>query len=162
MEEKESSEMSLDDVLSSIKKMVIDEEPPVLELTEMVSEDGSIVSLKKQPVTSDSTEKKGNDMSAFLKLIQQEGTQDSLEAPISAQEKSPKKPKNRETKIHSESNDSVEPAGDASIPRDNTVFQELILEAAKPLIKDWINNNLAQMVKDIVQKEVCEFLNKRN
>lgn len=159
MEEKGSSEMSLDDVLSSIKKMVVDEEPPVLELTEMVSEDGSIVSLKKKP--SDSTEKKGNDMSAFLKLIQQEGAQDSVGGEDSSQEKPSKKPKDRETKVCSTSNDSIRLAGNTAAPRDSTVFQELILEEAKPLIKDWINNNLAQIVKDIVQKEVHDFLNKK-
>ena len=46
MEDK-NTEMSLDEVLSSIKKMVIDEESPVLELTDMIAEDGKIVKIKK-------------------------------------------------------------------------------------------------------------------
>ncbi len=58
-------EMSLDEVLSSIKKMVIDSEPPVLELTDMVSENGDIVRVKS------STEAKSSDMGSFLKLIQE-------------------------------------------------------------------------------------------
>lgn len=58
-------EMSLDEVLSSIKKMVIDTEPPVLELTDMVSENGDIVKVKSE------TESQSSDMGSFLKLIQE-------------------------------------------------------------------------------------------
>ena len=58
-------EMSLDEVLSSIKKMVIDTEPPVLELTDMVSENGDIVKVKSN------VESQSSDMSSFLKLIQE-------------------------------------------------------------------------------------------
>lgn len=59
-----SSEMSLDEVLSSIKKMVIDSEPPVLELTDMVAENGDIVKVKS------SVDSSSSDMGSFLKLIQ--------------------------------------------------------------------------------------------
>lgn len=59
-----SSEMSLDEVLSSIKKMVIDSEPPVLELTDMVAENGDIVKVKS------SVDNSSSDMGSFLKLIQ--------------------------------------------------------------------------------------------
>lgn len=165
--EKESSEMSLDDVLSSIKKMVIDEEPPVLELTEMVSEDGSIVSLKKQAGSPDSSEKKSTDMSAFLKLIQQEDTQNSLNVSSSANKKQSgvivdsdvlePKPSSRK---HSENN-SVGSSSKLSADYNNTIFQEIIMDAAKPLIQDWIHNNLEQIVKAVVQSEVRNFLNKK-
>ena len=60
------TEMSLDDVLSSIKQMVIDEEPPVLELTERVSDDGSIITLEDAAQPAEDS----NGMSAFLKMAQ--------------------------------------------------------------------------------------------
>ncbi|MDR2268498.1 MAG: hypothetical protein LBD81_03570, partial [Holosporaceae bacterium] len=66
------TEMSLDEVLSSIKKMVMDEEPPVLELTDVISKDGSITKLTKDniaPITS--LDSKNPDMSSFLRLIQE-------------------------------------------------------------------------------------------
>ena len=58
-----NSEMSLDEVLMSIKKMVVAEEPPVLDLTDMVKPDGSIEKIR----TPDSG---GSDMGTFLKLVQ--------------------------------------------------------------------------------------------
>ncbi len=76
-------EMSLDEVLSSIKKMVIDTEPPVLELTDMISENGDIVKVKS------GTESQSSDMGSFLKLIQ-ENERAPKEVPPSPAEVQPK------------------------------------------------------------------------
>jgi hypothetical protein len=66
------TEMSLDEVLSSIKKMVMDEEPPVLELTDVISKDGSINKVNKDSVAPiKSADSKNPDMSSFLRLIQE-------------------------------------------------------------------------------------------
>ena len=173
--EKESSEMSLDEVLSSIKKMVIDEEPPVLELTEMVSDDGSIVSLKKDAASpSPSSDKKNTDMSAFLKLIQQEGAQNSPASPSaevgrasasrrqsSIVDNDSDNSETTKTSASSGRKNSESQSGNKSADYHDTVFQDLVIDTAKPLIEDWIRNNLEQIVRATVQSEVRSFLNKK-
>ena len=79
-------EMSLDEVLSSIKKMVIDSEPPVLELTDMVSENGDIVKVKS------STESQSSDMGSFLKMIQENEQRPKEVHPAAETEKSIQEP----------------------------------------------------------------------
>jgi cell pole-organizing protein PopZ len=70
--DEKKTEMSLDEVLSSIKKMVMDEEPPVLELTDVISGDGSIVKASKNVETHQlGSGGKNPDMSSFLRLIQE-------------------------------------------------------------------------------------------
>lgn len=155
--ENKTSEMSLDEVLSSIKKMVIDEEPPVLELTEMVSDDGSIVSIKKKNNDAKS-ENKSNDMSSFLKLIQEdvsEAAQEMAEMPAAAMNSS-----------HIEQTaECGKTSVDAKIeetPRHlpENVLHELIREAITPLLKDWLDKNLPSVINKIVESEVKNFLYK--
>ena len=67
MAEKQT-EMSLDEMLSSIKQMVIDKDPPVLELTDMISPDGTIIKVGNGQ--SDCSVK--NEMRDFLRLAQEE------------------------------------------------------------------------------------------
>lgn len=148
--ENKTSEMSLDEVLSSIKKMVIDEEPPVLELTEMVSDDGSIVSIKKKHNNDLKSENKSSDMSSFLKLIQEdvsEAAQEVAEMPAAAAtQQSERKPtinlKSEEKSHHLPEN----------------VLHELIREALTPLLKDWLEKNLPSVINKIVETEVKNFL----
>ena len=173
--EKESSEISLDEVLSSIRDMVTNEEPPVLELTEMVSEDGSIVSLKNTATPSPS-DKKNTDMSAFLKLIQQESGQNlpnngggSSKMSSSSKKQSSIAESSDSNSIGTKSSSSNKKspknqlAGGSNKATDynDTIFQELVIDTAKPLIEDWIRNNLEQIVKATVQAEVRSLLNKK-
>lgn len=57
----------MDEVLSSIKDMITGTEPPVLELTDMIAEDGSIVKIEKNKTKSITNP----DMKSFLRLIQE-------------------------------------------------------------------------------------------
>jgi cell pole-organizing protein PopZ len=65
--DKSATEASLDEVLSSIKDMVTGPEPPVLDLTDMIAEDGSVIKLEKNKVKSINNP----DMKSFLRLIQE-------------------------------------------------------------------------------------------
>ncbi|MDR2766617.1 MAG: DUF2497 domain-containing protein [Holosporaceae bacterium] len=61
-----SEEMSLEDVLAAIRRMVIDKEPPVLDLTDVVDADGRVV--KSVPQKPSDTK---SDFGSFLRLIQE-------------------------------------------------------------------------------------------
>ena len=150
--ESKTSEMSLDEVLLSIKKMVIDEEPPVLELTEMVSEDGSIVSIKKKHNNDVKTENKSSDMSSFLKLIQEdvsEAAQEMAEMPAAAAIHIEQPEEKATVNLKSEEkNPSLS----------ENVLHELVREAITPLLKDWLEKNLSSVINKIVETEVKNFL----
>jgi cell pole-organizing protein PopZ len=144
--ESKSPEMSLDDVLSSIKQMVINEEPPVLELTDMVSDDGSIVKIKKNSASGG----KSADMSSFLKLIQENsdcGNQSSA--------------KNNPSGGAAESSENSENAAIKKIDASpESPLYEIIKEVTSPLLREWINDNLPSLVTKIVETEVRSFLYK--
>lgn len=125
-----SSEMSLDEVLSSIKKMVVDSEPPVLELTDMVSENGDIVKVKSGVSNSSS------DMGSFLKLIQEN-------------DDSPKLTLESPNVVRSEQPEQRSPKAGSS---------EFLKEIATTLIQQWINENLPGLVKEVAETEIKKIL----
>ena len=140
MTEKDS-EMSLDEVLSSIKKMVVDLEPPVLELTDMVADDGSIVNLKKQEEGQ-----KHSDMSSFLKIIQENSENFENSAPEEVeQKKEPVRPSHVNTPLDKNKDE---------------VLAELVQESITRLLKDWLNEHLPLIVSKAVEHEVKKLLNK--
>ncbi len=122
------AEMSLDDVLTSIKKMVIDVDPPILDLTDIVQDDGSIVQAKQ------STE--ANDMKMFLHMAQEHG-EESASAEL-------------------EKNNQA-----LSTSKKETSVVDLLKDVATPLIQTWIDQNLAKIVSEIVEKEIKNLLGKR-
>ena len=144
----ENSEMSLDEVLSSIKKMVTDEEPPVLELTDMITEDGSIVNVKK-----DNADSKNSDMGSFLKLIQENSEKEEKNKPVSDREKktSPASPRSVPEKGATSGN---------SLKNKDIVLSELVKELITPLLRDWLNQNLPSIVSKAVEEEVKKLLHK--
>ena len=125
-------EMSLDEVLSSIKKKVIDTEPPGLELTDMVSENGNIVKVKS------GTEASSSDMGAFLKLIQE-----NANTPTPVKEKS--------------SSFSESQATTKSQDKPSSDFLKTV---ATPLVREWINENLPKIVKEIAEQEIKKLLSR--
>lgn len=127
------SEMSLDEVLSSIKKMVVDTEPPVLDLTNMVKEDGTVVKVGENE-TDES-------MGTFLKLAQD-----------SAEEEKRKLDKERKT-------DSLFPSESGKNSK-NDVMVEIFKDIAAPEVKKWLDANLPKMVSDVIQPAIYEWLGK--
>jgi cell pole-organizing protein PopZ len=132
------TEMSLDDVLSSIKQMVIDEEPPVLELTERVSDDGSIITLEDAAQPAEDS----NGMSAFLKMAQSTVIPDSPVKDVAVE---------------------MTPISDSSEQGCNDkkdVLRGLILSVAEPIIREWLSNNLESITRSIVEEKVKKALEK--
>ncbi|GHU12227.1 hypothetical protein FACS189449_05530 [Alphaproteobacteria bacterium] len=153
-----NSEMSLDEVLSSIKKMVIDEVPPVLELTDMVSSDGSIVKVKKSPTLGN----KDPDMSSFLKLIQENTDSGSRKEPTPEIKKS----------FSDDVSDRISCSLSCEIPEKeevaqscksekNDILMEMVKETMISLIQRWLDENLRDIVKVVVEAEVRKLFEKR-
>lgn len=145
--ESKTSEMSLDEVLSSIKRMVIDKEPPVLELTEMVSEDGSVISVKKKNELK-SEKNIGNDMGTFLKLIQADASgsaKENVEIPAVGCECS---------------RSDGEEKKDIYQANNGNMLYDLVKETITPLLRDWLEKNLPSVIGRIVETEVKNFLYK--
>ena len=145
-----NSEMSLDEVLSSIKKMVTDDEPPVLELTDMVKEDGSIVNIK-----NGIDAKSDPNIASFLKLVQENSENNPITAKVET-----------DTGIlssHSKSGMApIPPHEKHNYPKldKDMVLSELVKESVKPLLQEWLNEHLPSIVSKAVEQEVRRLLNK--
>ncbi len=136
------AEMSLDEVLSSIKQMVVNEEPPVLELTDMVSEDGTIVKVNKMGEAELFPEEPG-EMSTFLRMAQENS--ESMSIPKESESTEVISPVKGEKIVKSEKKDFL---------------KNLLSEIAEPIIRDWIKSNMPQLVRQIVKEELKEVLGK--
>ncbi|MDR2781155.1 MAG: hypothetical protein LBB21_01685 [Holosporaceae bacterium] len=136
-------EMSLDDVLSSIRKMMIDDEPPVLDLTDMVKPDGSIVKIKNTENT---------DMGAFLKFVQENSNSTSGSASASAlnqkhlKEDFTQQLKTGQLVSADISSCPVVSSSERKVDKNEAIL-ELLKELSEPLISKWINDNLPDIAK---------------
>jgi cell pole-organizing protein PopZ len=143
-----NSEMSLDEVLSSIKKMVVDEEPPVLDLTDMVRPDGSIVKVKNSENT---------DMGAFLKLVQE--NTDSISAADQKRFKGEyvEQQLKKAPVISADVSSSPffsELAKSEKKTDKNEAILELVKEIAEPSVNKWIENHLYDMAKQAIDEKI--------
>lgn len=159
----DNKEMSLDEVLSSIKKMMIDKEPPVLDLTNMVTENGEIVDVQNvhQQETS---------MGSFLKFVseddkmkdgnntmQKENNIDIREVENMAHEKVT--PVIREA-LPEESSPII--ATENSIDNSMDKAMLVIIEnLMKPMIEKWLKENLAPLVGKTVEEEVKKIFSQK-
>ncbi len=139
---KEKNEMSLDEVLSSIKKMVVDKEPPVLDLTDMISKDGTIVKVKK----NNGENKDEQDMGTFLKLIQE--NQDTIVNQKNASQN------NIDSQNHERKTFSKQKSDES---QDNLII-DIIKETLSPILQNWVKENLHTIVSEMVEKEVKAFI----
>jgi len=152
------TEMSLDEVLSSIKQMVVDKDPPVLELTDMISSDGSIVKVKN----GQKDVKGSSELKDFLRLAQENGKESLI-----LKDSSPKKLQSANTECHP---CSVEPEKGSGLPRHaanenpmasegaRITVNEIIREVATPLVKDWLEKNLPSLAKEVVTAEIQKMI----
>jgi hypothetical protein len=138
-----NSEMSLDDVLSSIRKMVIDDEPPVLDLTDMVKPDGSIVKIKSS---------ENADMGAFLKLVQENTTSvpDCKRLKEEYVSQHLKKGPVISADISSCPIDSV---SEKKIDKNEAIL-ELLKEIAAPSVNKWVENHLQDIAGQIIEERI--------
>ncbi len=138
----QQTEMSLDDVLSSIKQMVIDKDPPVLELTDMISSDGTIVKVKNGQDESGKPIGSETNLTDFLRLAQEKG---------------------KETEVASSENSAKQVAEQKSTNGQSSTIaiDEIIREVSGPIIKDWLDKNLLGIVKEVVAVEIRNMMSQK-
>lgn len=169
------TEMSLDEVLSSIKQMVVDKDPPVLELTDVISSDGTIVKVKngqKDP-------KSQGELRDFLRLAQENGKDPSLfensssEKQRTACNRSKAEDRVESSSIRGFSADCESDSSEKRLPKHTAcedltasanaeiTVNEIVREVAAPLIKDWLSKNLPNLVREVVTEEIRKMLKQR-
>lgn len=164
----DQTEMSLDEMLSSIKQMVVDKDPPVLELTDMVSSDGTIVKLKNSQKNS----KSKSELRDFLQRAQESGKESQLfkDSALAKQRGRGCDQNDNEVVAASECEfDSVSSEKIKGLPKhtncqnpiaSNSIItvNEIVREVATPLIKDWLEKNLPKLAKEIIAAEVQKMM----
>lgn len=162
----EQTEMSLDEVLSSIKQMVVDKDPPVLELTDMVSPDGTIVRVKN----GQKNPKDKSELRDFLRLAQENGRDSQLlEDPTSVKSRMQNDDATASGAVDETSN-SISTQKSKELPKSasckNSVISEgakvpineIVREVAAPLIKEWLEKNLPSLAREVVTVEIQKMI----
>ncbi len=150
------AEMSLDEMLSSIKQMVIDKDPPVLELTDMISPDGTIVKVKRGQGDC----KIKSEMRDFLRLAQEESDVSLVEnpakvdgvinEPVAVSKVENDGSENQQLKVSDEKSITSE--------RVSIAVSDVVREVATPIIEKWLEQNLSSLVREIVTAEVQKMV----
>lgn len=158
-------EPSMEEILASIRKIIADEPPPAngaaseeaLELTQMVQEDGSVVDLK----------------SAQSQAAASPPPPPPPPPPLTQNSSAPPKAPASDSKLVSD------PAAQAAVSSlsslANTVqierlasaaqsstfigngmrtLEDMVTELMKPMLKEWLDKNLPNIVDNLVQKEI--------
>jgi len=174
------AEPSMEEILASIRKIISDEAPPaaaagspatgaddIIELTQMVQEDGSVVDIKSAPPEE-------KPMVAEQKSPQPAPVPEPAKAPppppppsppaASAPEKAAlvsEPAASASASALSSLASTVEIERLASTPMMATALgngartlEDMVLELLRPLLKDWLDKNLPATVDRLVQKEI--------
>jgi len=148
MAEKQT-EMSLDEMLSSIKQMVIDKDPPVLELTDMISPDGTIVKVGSNQNNYSSK----NEMRDFLRLAQEE-SDTSLSNTLTQNSEGTDDP----APVKNELTPNKTVSNQVSSQKIGITVRDVIREIATPIVEKWLEKNLKNLVKEVVTAEVQNMI----
>ena len=181
-DEKTEQEPSMEEILASIRRIISDddetEQPPmeasgtqsddVLELTQMVSENGSTIDLTAQadepgsepgqapeiePATPSEPEQ-----AAEMEPATAEPAEPAPAAPAASAEDSVISGAAASASVEAFSKlaQAAEPAlGDASASSEGTQsVEDLVTEMLRPMLRDWLDRNLPAIVERIVQKEI--------
>ena len=175
----DQEDQSMEEILQSIKRIIAEEEPEegaaaaeapadaeeeVLDLTDKVNEDGTIAKL--DAADTPALEEEIAVDSPPLPAVEPE----PVEEPIAA---SPEPTPIPEEGLVSDeaagaSNAALEellaqepPAAPAPKPiapspvlRNGTTVEDLVVEALRPMLKEWLDANLPQLVENLVQQEI--------
>jgi cell pole-organizing protein PopZ len=190
-------ELSMEEILHSIRKIIAEDDPDgkkangkpkegesvpgsdVLELTEMIKDDGSIESLKPAGSSTDILqsidkvlEKKPAEKPAekAAEKAVERPVEVAAAEPVAAPAAAAAKPAGdyllSETassvameelkKLKSAANPDLPPAVTTPAPhfRSGLTVEDMVIDMLKPMMKAWLDTNLAQIVERIVEREV--------
>ncbi len=168
-------DQSMEDILQSIKRIIADEgdeAPPapgsdVLELTDMLAEDAAVPEPAADPV--DLHNLSIDDIMAAPISSLPQAPQPVVEAPVFHPEPAPVAAPvaEGEDKLMSDATLSASVAALQALAhtpaplhsgtpafRSGTTIEDLVIEALKPMLKEWLDGNLPAMVKALVEKEI--------
>lgn len=165
----ENKSEDLQDILNSIKDVISSSQDDVLELTEVVdipqsekvnaaksTENSKLDILLEVPTASTSTDHIALDLNSLLATPPSDADIEHvhtglLDEKIAAETKKvlanamPKSPKKNGPEF-----------------RSGVILEELVLEILKPMLKSWLDDNLLNIVKTTVEKEVRKILPKED
>lgn len=165
-------EPSMDEILSNIRKMINDESDAlakdpkseelmnnILELTEMVSEDGSVVSLKEEETSK--TGPQGSPptvediiMEPSPPPVVKKSTSDILS---DESQRATMEAFSGLHKLQQTRNKMPEPPLKGG-PIGSKTAEELMREILKPLLKEWLDANLPALVKWLVAEQIARMM----
>lgn len=135
-------EMSQSDILDSIRRMVQDEKnSSVVELTDLVDDNGNIVKVNKTKA-SEKIQQKETDVGDFLRLIKDN-------EPIDSTSSDKDQLYRKESKMDEDINIDVATGGNDYIHR-----------VVQKVVKDYLDANLPAIAKKIIEHEVVNMLRK--
>lgn len=135
-------EMSQSDILDSIRRMVQDEKnSSVVELTDLVDDNGNIVKVNKTKA-SKKIQQKETDVGDFLRLIKDN-------EPIDSTSSDKDQLYRKESKMDEDINIDVATGGNDYIHR-----------VVQKVVKDYLDANLPAIAKKIIEHEVVNMLRK--
>ena len=153
----EGDNQSMEEILQSIKRIIAEEEDgsepmkqaaimteekpyvsgsDVLELTEAVQADGTVVDLRKSAASSGRT----SEIPAFDALLSQETASATSAALRNLADRATPKA-------------SIMTSPSPAFRSGNTV-EDLVIETLRPMLKDWLDANLQHIVERVVEREV--------
>ena len=165
------AEPSMEEILASIRRIIADEKEPepapfeaapepvkddVLELTQMVSDDGSVVDVKEEVVApipepfSPPPEPVSFMAEPIAAPLDKEAA-DSLLSDV-AESAAASSLAALASTVHVEKKAAF--TGFTPIGNGNKTIEDIVMELMKPMLKEWLEQNLPPVVERIVQKEV--------
>jgi uncharacterized protein len=160
-EPSKDTDQSMEDILQSIKRIIADEDQPVdansgsdvLELTELLSED---VSVKDVPIIAPPAEMSIDDIMAAPMVADIPPAIEAAPAakPLQAAPATIAAP--AATTADALMSDVTVAASLTKSPafRSGATVEDLVLEALRPMLKDWLDGNLPGLVQSLVEKEI--------
>lgn len=174
-------DQSMEDILQSIKRIIAEEGDPVpppssdvLELTEMLAEDGSVSHAPKEEAPAIPSMSIEEIMAAPLSrpAPAPAPAPEPEPAPVvapAAPVAAPAAPLMEESLISDVTREASaaalaalkQPSSETHAPalqrmefRSGATIEDLVLEALKPMLKDWLDGNLSGLVERLVEREI--------
>jgi cell pole-organizing protein PopZ len=174
-------DQSMEEILQSIKRIIAEEGEPaaggsdVLELTDMLADDGSISRAGNEGDVSGSIPTMSIEEIMAAPISSMPAPQQPAPAaekpapapvpaaapkPAPASEDSLLSDKTRAASLAALSALSEPAAAPATVPlssphfRSGATVEDLVVESLKPMLKDWLDSNLAALVERLVEKEI--------
>lgn len=163
-EPSQDTDQSMEDILQSIKRIIADEDEPavasagsdVLELTDLVTEDVAPPEIAAEPpadimsideiMAASAAETTEIEAAPAIKSPSAAPPEDALmsEATVAASVAA----------LHSLAHAPAHVSYGSPAFRSGTTVEDLVIEALRPMLREWLDGNLPALVRTLVEKEI--------